>query len=198
MVLEELKEFFPYKVVEHDRCEADDIIAAIVEDTQEFGRYEQVMIISSDKDFAQLQKYDNVHQYSPITKKLIKEPHPRKQLMELIMKGDQADGVPNVLSGDDVFVEGIRQTPLRKKVMDEMIDKLYDTYKEPYGKDEEWMRNYVRNKTLIDLSETPKDIKSEIIYNYDNQDKWDNKSKVFPYLIEKRCRLLLEDIKDFI
>lgn len=195
MVLEELKEFFPYKVVEHDRCEADDIIAAIVEDTQEFGKYEQVMIISSDKDFAQLQKYDNVHQYSPITKKLIKEPHPRKQLMELIMKGDQADGVPNVLSGDDVFVEGIRQTPLRKKIMEDMIDKVTDI---DSVKGEEWMRNYIRNKTLIDLSETPKDIKSEIIYNYDNQDKWSNKSKVFPYLIEKRCRLLLEDVKDFI
>ena len=195
MVLEEIKENFPYKVVEHDRCEADDIIAAIVEDTQEFGKYEPVMIISSDKDFAQLQKYDNVSQYSPITKKMIKETHPRKQLIELILKGDQADGVPNVLSNDDVFVEGIRQTPLRAKVMEDIINKLSDA---SYNKDEEWMRNYTRNKTLIDLSETPKDIKTEIIYNYDNQDKWSNKGKVFPYLIEKQCRLLMDDLQDFI
>ena len=194
MVLEEIEQNFAYKVVRHERCEADDIIATLVENTQEFGKHEPVLIISSDKDFAQLQKYDNVSQFSPMKKSFIKEEHPRKQLMELIMKGDQADGIPNVLSGDNVFVEGIRQTPLRKKAMDEMIDKLYDTY----GKDEEWMRNFNRNKMLIDLSETPTAVKEEIIYNYEQQDKWSNKGKVFPYLVEKRCRLLLESVGDFV
>lgn len=52
--------------------EADDIINSLVEYTQEFGNYEKVMIISGDKDFAQLQKYSNVDQYSPITKSLLK------------------------------------------------------------------------------------------------------------------------------
>jgi hypothetical protein len=198
MVLEEIKENYPYKVVEHERCEADDIIAAICENTQEFGKHEPVLIVSSDKDFAQLQKYDNVSQYSPMKKSFIKEDHPRKQLMELIMKGDQADGIPNVLSGDNVFVEGIRQTPLRKKAMDEMIDKLYDTYKDPYGKDQEWMRNYNRNKMLIDLSETPLPIKQEIIYTYENQKPPTDKKLVFNHLIDKRCRMLLENVEEFV
>ena len=191
MVLEEIKENYPYKVVEHERCEADDIIAAICENTQEFGKHEPVLIVSSDKDFVQLQKYDNISQYSPMKKKFINEEHPRKQLIELILKGDQADGIPNVLSNDDVFVEGIRQTPLRKNIIEELT-------KDPLSMGKEIYRNYQRNKKLIDLSETPESVKEEIIYNYEQQDKWDNKKKVFPNLVEKRCRRLLEDVKDFI
>ena len=191
MVKEELKENFPYKVVEVDEVEADDIIGVICEDTQEFGRGEDVMIISGDKDFAQLQKYSNIHQYSPITRKYIKEATPRKQLMELILKGDTADGVPNVLSGDNVFVDGERQTPLRQNKINELIN-------DPKALGEEVYRNYLRNKKLIDLTETPEPLKEKIIYNYESQDRWDNKGKVFPYLVEKRCRRLLEDVKDFI
>ena len=191
MVKEELKENFPYKVVEVDEVEADDIIGVLCEDTQEFGRGENVMIISGDKDFAQLQKYSNIHQYSPITRKYIKEATPRKQLMELILKGDTADGVPNVLSGDNVFVDGERQPPLRQKKIEELIN-------DPKALGEEVYRNYLRNKKLIDLTETPEPLKEKIIYNYESQDKWNNKSKVFPYLVEKRCRRLLEDVKDFI
>lgn len=191
MVLAELKENFPYAVVEHNNCEADDIIAALVENTQEFGKYEPVMIISSDKDFAQLQKYDNVSQYSPIKKRLIVEKTPRKQLMELILKGDQSDGVPNVLSGDNVFVDGVRQNPLRAKAV-EMLTH------DPKAMGEEVYRNYCRNKKLIDLSETPETVKQEIIYSYEQQDKWSNKGKVFPYLVSKNCRLLLENVQEFV
>ena len=191
MVKEEIKENFPYKMVEVDEVEADDIIGVLCEDTQEFGRGQDVMIISGDKDFAQLQKYKNIYQYSPITRKYIKEDTPRKQLMELILKGDTADGVPNVLSGDNVFVDGERQTPLRQKKIDELIN-------DPKALGEEVYRNYLRNKKLIDLTETPEHLKEKIIYNYESQDKWDNKGKVFPYLVEKRCRRLLEDVKDFI
>lgn len=191
MVQQELKENFPYKVVEVEECEADDIVGVIVELTQQFGQHEPVMIISGDKDFAQLQKYDNVAQYSPVQKKYIKTDTPRKQLQELVLKGDTSDGVPNVLSGDDVFVEGIRQTPLRQKIIDRLIN-------DPKAMGEEIYRNYLRNKKLIDLSETPQAVRKEIIYNYEQQDKWENKSKVFPYLVEKRCRRLLEDVEDFI
>ena len=122
MVLDEIEEHFPYKVVRHENCEADDIIATLVENTQEFGKHEGVCIVSSDKDFAQLQKYRNVFQWSPMKKGWIKEGTPRKQLMELILKGDQSDGVPNVLSPDHCFVEGIRQTPLRKKQLDQLME----------------------------------------------------------------------------
>jgi len=124
-------------------------------------------------------------------KSFIKEKTPRKQLMELILKGDQEDGIPNCLSGDNVFVEGIRQTPLRAKAVEQLTN-------DPKALGDEVYRNYQRNKKLIDLSETPIVIKQEIIYNYMEQWAGDNKGKVFPYLVEKRCRRLLEDVKDFI
>lgn len=191
MVLDELEENFPYKVVRHERCEADDIIAALAEDTQNFGRHEDVLIVSSDKDFVQLQKYGNIHQYSPMKKKFIVEETPRRQLMELILKGDQADGIPNCLSNDNVFVEGIRQTPLRKNILEQLIN-------DPKSQGEEIYRNYLRNKKLIDLAETPDTVKTEIIYNYDQQDKWTNRKKVLPHLIAKRCRMLIDHVEDFI
>ena len=191
MVLDEIRENFPYKVIEHERCEADDVIAVLCEDTQEFGRNQQVVIVSSDKDFVQLQKYDNISQYSPMKKKFIKEDTPRRQLMELIMKGDQADGIPNVLSVDNCFVEGIRQTPLRKNILDDLI-------KDPKSHGEEIYRNYLRNKKLIDLSETPETVKEEIIYNYESQKPPTDKKMVFNHLIAKRCRLLLENVEDFV
>lgn len=191
MVLDEIEENFPYRVVRHEKCEADDIIAALCENTQEFGKHEPVLIVSSDKDFAQLQKYSNINQYSPMKKRFIVEETPRKQLMELIMKGDQVDGIPNVLSPDNSFVDSIRQNPLRKKVLDELINN-------PKSQGEEIFRNYCRNKKLIDLSETPQLVKEEVIYTYENQDKWSNKGKVFPYLVDKRCRQLLENVEEFI
>ena len=191
MVLNELKEVFPYKVVEVDECEADDIIGVLCKNTQEFGKYEPVLIVSSDKDFAQLQSNGNINQYSPILKKFIVEKAPRKQLMELILRGDTSDGVPNVLSNDNVFVDGIRQTPLKQKVVDKLIH-------DPKALGEEVYRNYCRNRKLIDLEETPEELKKKIIYNYDNQEKKLSKDKIFNYLIEKKCRRLLEEIKDFI
>jgi len=190
-VYDELSENFPYKTVLVDECEADDIIATLVETTQEFGKHEPVMIVSADKDFVQLQKYENVRQYSPMKKQFVIEKNPRKQLLELILKGDASDGVPNVLSPDNSFSDGIRQTPLRQATLDKLFDDLNSMGDEVY-------RNYCRNKKLIDLTEIPQSLKSEILNRFEAQDKWSNRSKVFPFLVEKRCRMLIEDIKDFI
>jgi len=190
MVREELAENFPYKMVHIWGCEADDSIAQIVMNTQELGQYEPVMIISSDHDFKQLQKFDNVKQFSPMTKKFVKEDNPRLGLMEKILKGDSGDGVPNVLSDDKVFVEGRKQNVLSSKKKQILLD-------DPKALGEEVYRNYLRNKKLIDLSETPETVSKEIINNFMNQNPSGNKGKVFPYLVEKRCRLLVEVVEEF-
>ena len=188
---EEIRDHLPWKVLHLDGTEADDIIATLTAQTQEFGQHEDVMIISADKDFAQLQKFNNISQYSPMLKKYIKVEHPRKQLLEMILRGDTSDGVPNVLSGDNVFVDEIRQTPLRQKVVDQLIE-------DPSSQGPEVLRNIQRNRLLIDLQSTPKTLKEEIINTFNGQDKWSNKGKVLPFLIEKRCRRLVDDIGDFI
>ena len=191
MVREEIRENFPYKVMHIEGCEADDGIAQLVEETQEVGKAEDVMIISSDKDFAQLQRYNNVKQYSPMQKKFIVEKNPRVVLEEHILQGDTSDGVPNVLSPDNTFTDGLRQTPLRKKLRDLLVE-------DPHSQGDEIYRNYLRNKKMIDLRECPDTIKTDIINKFDKQDQIGNKAKVFPFLVNKQCRLLLENVQEFI
>ena len=193
MVLDELKENFPYKVVHQWGCEADDAIAVLAKNTQEFGNYEEVMIVSADKDFKQLQKYGNVKQFSPMLKKFVVEKNPRAYQAEHFLIGDPGDGVPNVLSDDRVFVEDRRQGVLSAKKKDALLA-------DPKALGEEVYRNYLRNKKLIDLTEQhdcPDLVKQEIINTFEGQEPLKKKSKVFPYLVEKRCRLLLECVEEF-
>ena len=184
LVFDELGENFPYKTVLVEECEADDVIATLSQSTQEFGNNEPIMIVSADKDFVQLQKYDNVRQYSPMKKQFIIEKNPRKQLLELVLRGDASDGVPNVLSPDNSFSEGIRQTSLRQATLDKLFDDLHCMGEEVYA-------NYCRNKKLIDFEEIPETLKSEILNRFNGQDNWKNRKKVFPFLIEKRCGMLI-------
>jgi hypothetical protein len=194
-IREEIKENFPYHVVHIEGCEADDIIGTLVERTQDFGNFEDVMIVSSDGDFKQLQKYDNISQFSPLTKKFVEETHPRQNLKLKILQGDAGDGIPNVLSDDNVFVEGLRQTPLSKKKKEAILEDL-DEGELLYAAS--WYRNYQRNELLIDLTNTPLDLKRNIINSYEAQDPWHNKGKVFPYLVAKRMNRLIESAQEFI
>ena len=192
-VKDETKENFPYKVIHLEGCEADDIIGTMVEHTQEFGQYEEVMIVSSDKDFLQLQKYGNVRQWSHILKKEIKDPHPKLNLIDKILSGDTGDGVPNVLSGDDTFVNGERQTPLSKKKKQAIIEDLSDG-ELLYAAS--WYRNYQRNETLIDLTKTPNDLKNKIIDEF-----WItvfNEGKALPYLINNNMKQLIGSVEEFL
>ena len=192
---EEIRDNFPYKVIHMDGCEADDIIGTLVENSQEFGNFEPIMIVSADGDFKQLQKYDNVSQWSPLTKKLVEEGHPRQNLKLKILQGDTGDGVPNVLSDDDTLIEGRRQTPLSKKKKEAILQDLSDG-ELLYAAS--WYRNYCRNETLIDLSKTPSSLKQNIINNFMEQDPWGNKGKVFPYLVSKKMNRLIESVTEFI
>lgn len=194
-IKDEIKENFPYKVIHEEGCEADDIIGTLVERTQEFGNFEDVMIVSSDGDFKQLQRYDNVSQFSPMTKKLVEEAHPRQNLKLKILQGDAGDGIPNVLSDDNTFVNGLRQTPLSKKKKEAILADLSEG-ELLYAAS--WFRNYQRNETLIDLTKTPEDLKRNIINSYEVQDPWSNKGKVFPYLVAKRMNRLIESAQEFI
>tara|TARA_B100001287_G_scaffold274612_1_gene280286 strand:+ start:1610 stop:2461 length:852 start_codon:yes stop_codon:yes gene_type:complete len=194
-VREELRENFPYKVIHIDECEADDIIGTLCENSQEFGQYEDIMIVSADKDFLQLQRYKNVRQYSPLLKKEYHEDNPVANLTEKILTGDAGDGVPNVLSHDDVFVNGERQTPLSRKKKDAILEDLAEG-ELLYAAS--WYRNYQRNEKLIDLTQTPERLKKQIIDEFNSQNQWPNKSKVFPYLINNNMKLMIESVEELI
>ena len=191
MIKEEVKENFPYVVLQVESAEADDLIATMVERYGNNG--EKIMIVSGDKDFAQLQRYKNVSQYSPITKKMIKVDDPMEYLFEHVIRGDSGDGVPNILSRDDVFVNGLRQKPLQKKKVASMIDEMKRGIT-PF--DGEVKRNYLRNIQLIDLTRVPDDIRQEVIYKYNNYERKD-RSLLLNYFIKNKLRNLMSDIQEF-
>lgn len=189
-IREDLRNYFPYRVIRVEGAEADDVIAVLTETTQEFGQYEPVMIVSSDGDFKQLQKYDNVKQYSPMLKKLVKCTNPAAYLLEHIAKAGD-DGIPNVLSPDDTFVTGTRQKSMSSKRLEEFVKNGFMACKT----DEE-RKNYTRNKALIDFSHIPENIKQDIIKHYETAPIGD-KNSVMNYLIKNKCRLLLNEVEDF-
>ena len=200
-IREEIAENFPYTVVRVDGCEADDVIGTLVamnpDHNNDFNP-QKYMIVSSDRDFLQLQKFRNVRQFSPLLKKELSVDNPRVWLQTHIIKGDKGDGVPNILSDDNVFVEGFRQTPITQKKIDNIIEDLEEG-ELLYAAS--WYRNYCRNKKLIDLSETPKELRREIINNFmaDKPDtRWMRRGKVFPYLVENKCNELIKSAQEFI
>jgi len=186
-VRDELKTNFPYKVIQVEHAEADDIIATL---TKEFCYRENILILSGDKDFGQLQKYPNVKQYSPVLKKYIKCDNPDLFLKEHIIRGDASDGIPNFLSPDNVFVMGGRQSPITtKKVTDWLMHKPEEFCNETM------LRNYKRNQQLIDLECIPEDIADQVMEQYNSQQK--DRSKLFNYFVEHKLKNLMECIGDF-
>jgi 5'-3' exonuclease len=193
LVRDEIKENLPYKVIHLEGCEADDVIGALTLEAQEFGKGEPIKIISSDKDFIQLHRFNDVSQFSPMQKKEVTDKNPHIYRFNHIMKGDKGDGIPNVKSGDNVFVDSVRQTPVSAKQLEEWLDNA-ENLKDVLS--EELYRNYQRNKTLIDLSEIPKPVYEKIINTFDNTKK-PMQMKVLNYLIKKRCNLLIECVEEF-
>jgi len=182
-VKDEIRDNFPYHYLYVERCEADDIIAVLTKHSKE-----PVLIVSGDKDFQQLQKYDYVKQWSLNLNKFVEPDDADTFLKEHILRGDKSDGIPNILSADNCLDEGIRQTPLRKPVVDKYLRISIE-------KDDKYYRNYLRNQTLIDLEFIPDDVVESILNNFGESTP--PSGKVFDYLREHRLNELMDNIGDF-
>ena len=181
----EIKENFPYRVIQVDTAEADDIIGTLIIRQREEG--EKVLIVSSDKDFIQLQREENVFQYSPATKKFLNGVDPQEYLKEHILRGDKGDGIPNVLSGDNAIVDRIRQTPIRKKNLELWMNGSLPS---------EHTLRFERNTELIDLRYTPWDIQNKIL-EQKNQEPIGNRNLLPSYFEEHKLEVLEKHINDF-
>ena len=139
-IKQEIKDFLPYKVIAVESAEADDIIATLCKRTNE-----KVLILSGDKDFIQLHN-DRIRQYNPVLNKFVgKDENPIIYIREHILKGDRSDGIPNILSDDNVFIEGRRQRPLSKKKIEAWCNEIVPTF------NEEEQKNYDRNRKFINM-----------------------------------------------
>ena len=183
-MITDLREYFPYKVMRVERAEADDIIAVLTQEEMK----NPTTIISSDKDFIQLQKYEGVQQWSPLTKSFVKG-NPEESLWEKLIKGDVGDGVPNILSSDDTLVtEGKRQRPVSKKKME-----LWKTDRSDWNED--MKRNFNRNEMMVDLEKTPESIRINIINQF--REQVPPHGRLMEYFTEKRLKNLMEHLDEF-
>jgi hypothetical protein len=184
----ELRENFPYKVIDVEGAEADDIIGTLV---PIYAPHQKILILSSDGDFLQLQNYgSNVKQYNPAQKKFVKSENPIEELKEKIIRGDKGDGIPNMFSPSDCFVRDLRQKPITKGVLDKYLKEDVNNYSETDKS------NYTRNATLIDLTFIPKEIKEKIINTYD-ETKPASRQKLLNYFIENKLKNLMDVIEEF-
>lgn len=188
----ELKEFFPYKVVEVETAEADDVIAILTKEFASSG--EKVMIISSDKDFKQLQVYPGVSQYSPLQDKNISCLDPMGYLKGHIIMGDNGDGIPNIMSDDDTFVtEGKRQKPCGQAKVGQWIDKEPDDF----CTNDTMRRNYDRNRVLVDLIHcVPEELQEKIQQTF-NEAHAAPRAGLLDYFTSRRLRNLTGKLQEF-
>ena len=192
-IKDEIKTFLPYKVIELETAEADDIIATLIRrlDRQVGPNHlKKVLILSGDKDFIQLHK-ELVRQYNPVLNKFVgKGENPIIYIREHILKGDRSDGIPNVLSDDNVFIEGRRQKPLSKKKLNNWVNEVFPTFTE------EEEKNYNRNRKLIDLNCIPQELEAKINNEF-NDVKVATRDKILGYFINKKLKTLIEVIDEF-
>jgi hypothetical protein len=185
---QELKENFPYKVIDVEGAEADDIIGTLV---PIYAPHQKILILSSDGDFLQLQMYgSNVKQYNPSQKKYIKSHDPLLELKEKIIRGDKGDGIPNVFSPSDCFVRDLRQKPITQKVIEKYMTEDHNTWEDDSAK-----VGFSRNQTLIDLRNIPVDIKRKIINTYEETKP--AKGKLLNYFMEHKLKNLMDVIEEF-
>lgn len=187
IIRDEIKDVFPYKNIQIQKTEADDVIAVLCKN---YYNTEKILIVSSDKDFQQLQMFPNIKQYSPIQKKFLDCKNPKQFLLDHIIRGDTSDGIPNILSDDDTHVNKDKR---QKRLTKSVINDLYEEVK--LGSISE-RRNWERNKKLIDLSCLPNEYEEEILEQY-NTEKKTGRENLLNYFIKKRLKNLMENIGEF-
>jgi hypothetical protein len=196
---QELIDYFPWKVILIPAAEGDDIMSVLTDyclenNTTQDGLFEDVepvLLISSDGDMKQKQG-KHVRQWSPMQKKFVAPPE-KDFLIDKIIRGDQGDAVPSVLCPDDWFTnpefDGVRAKPVTKKVL--------ERFKAGVGLSKEESDRYIRNKTLVDLSCIPEDVKADIISAYENAKPVKDLNGVMNFLMSVRAKQLLERVQEF-
>lgn len=173
-VINEIKQVFPYKVIKIDEAEADDIIGVLA-----LNATDACVIYAEDNDFKQCARNPHVRLFSPRQQKFKTDLtlyEVEYELFHKICTGDGGDGIPNIFSASDTFVrDGVRQTPARKKKIDEFFESgVYDQFKDRFNE----------NQSLIDFRYIPVDLKERIWEAY-AQPPLGSKGKIWNYLTSK-------------
>jgi hypothetical protein len=187
-MLIEIATKLPIRVIKVAKTEGDDIIGVLA---KYYHQSEKIGIVSSDKDFKQLLKYPNVKIWSTFTKEFMNEPDPSRFLFEHIIKGDGGDGVPNIKSPGNAFVDKIRQKSIFAKELDIWVnDPSLSFLTTP-----EMREAYTRNSTLINLDKIPQEYVDEILRSYEEYQT--NPRNVYKYFASTRLVNFMDDVQEF-
>lgn len=202
----ELRENFTYKMIEVTKCEADDVIAVLCKWLQENecvkeglfdDELQKIMIVSSDNDFGQLQKYANVQQWSPLKKALVRNANPLEYIIEHICEGDTGDNIPNIMTTDQWAKD--RAENVKTRAVSLMQDRVRDfvTNGEKACRNDTEKAHWVRNKKLVDFDEIPPPVTQSILSIYNTYQVKGNKTKMMTYMMKNNMKLLIESLSEF-
>lgn len=186
---QELKENFPIKCLQVHGAEGDDLIASLC---KVYGPHRDICILSSDKDFIQIQQTiaPKVKQWSLYHGKWLTPKNSEYDLLEHIIRGDTDDGVPNILSDGDTFmVKGKRQKSVFAKWVEE-CSQYGLASPEKFCKTHQALENFERNRKLIDLREIPEDLTQKIVAEYETLET--PSGKAYNYMVGHRLTRLME------
>jgi len=207
IVKEELQKWFPYKQISIPKCEGDDIIGWICQHKDPF---EKIMIISADKDFKQLQVSPDIRQWSYNTNEYLKAPGPL-YLKEHIIRGDGGDGVPNIYSDGDTFINpSKRQFPVSTKdiqrwihipkniVIEELAAKLCKFKKISHQAALKIIKeNWIRNESMVNLHKVPEEYQI-LIEEAFNKTPSAKSNRLYSYFLKNKMTLMINYIEDFL
>lgn len=196
-ITEELAEATPWRFMRVRGLEADDVIAILARSMETIGRttllgdVEPTMIVSNDKDYAQLQKLPWVSQYLPRKGTTTREADPDHALIDLIVHGDKADGIPNINSEINSFVDGARQKPVSRSLMGEIFASGTSFLTESQKK------RYKENETLISFDCIPDEYVQKVLEAWQDSKPKGGGMKLFTYLARNGLKEQLSRIDDF-
>ena len=114
----------------------------------------------------------------------------------LFRAGD--DGIPNIRSSDESIVENIRQKPIASSLITKAAnsDDIDSILMEEYGS--QVVRNFHRNRTLIDFDYIPGTVREEILSKYESaKPSGMRRQKFLNYLVKNKMAALAEAVGDF-
>lgn len=178
------KEFIfhlPFKLLKLQSCEADDIIAVIC-----LERNNYYTIISNDEDFLQLSS-DRIKIYNPKKMSYITCEDTENFVIEKCLTGQAKDGIFNIRTPLDWDVNKRKPgfgAQSAKKVMAEGLEN--------WLKKENLEERFHKNRVMIDFKLIPKTIKTRILNSYDNY-KLADPSNIYDFFKNNNFKWFLDN-----
>ena len=153
-----------------DGAEGDDVIASIARSQRIAEDYEKIILISSDRDFVQLQIDRPVSQYDAkgemVLPKLkhgseVVDLTPQQALMIKIISGDSSDNIK----------------PIKPKIGEirayKYITEKTDEFKKMLREEPEVAQHLILNSKLIDFKNIPVELSQKVVDEYYSKRNWD-------------------------